>query len=95
MARFLFTSPETNFVETENGTFRSNNIRYKQGTKTNVTSVAYKTAKPRATAIGMTNEACKLVSNIIGRTPAKVVIDVSVIALKRAQPASTTASLIA
>ena len=64
---------------------------YKQGTKTNVTRVAYNTAKPNATAIGITNDACKLVSNIMGNTPAKVVIEVRVIALKRAQPASRTA----
>ena len=58
-----------------------------------VTIVAYITANPKATAMGITNRACRLVSNMIGNTPANVVIDVRVIALKRAQPALTTESL--
>ena len=72
----------------------SSNIIYRQGTNNKVTKVAYMTAKPRATAIGITKLACKLVSNIIGSTPAKVVMEVSVMALKRAHPASITDSLI-
>ena len=75
------------------GTCKSSRIRYKQGTKISVTNVAYRTAKPNAAAIGTTNAACKLVSNMIGNTPTNVVIEVSVIALKRAVPASVTASL--
>ena len=70
------------------------NIMYKHGTNISVINVANITAKPSATAIGITNLACKLVSNIMGNTPANVVIEVSNIGLNRAQPASITAFLI-
>ena len=83
------------FLILRNGTLMSSKIKYKQGTNTKVSKVANNTAKPNATAIGVTKRACKLVSNMIGNTPANVVIEVRVIARKRAHPASITASLIA
>ena len=77
-----------------NGNLISSNIRYMLGIRTKVTMVAYITAKPSAMAMGTTIRACMLVSNMIGNTPTKVVIEVNVIALKRAQPASSTACFI-
>ena len=58
-------------------------------------TVANNTPNARDTAIGITIFACKLVSIMIGKTPIKVVIEVSNIALKRRAPACITASLIA
>ena len=66
-------------------------MMYNAGTRTSVTAVANRTPAARATAIGIKNWACRLVSSINGVTPAAVVRDVSKIARNLASPAYRTA----
>ncbi len=58
-------------------------IKYRDGTNTNVMSVAKRSPYPREIAMGIKNLACLELSNIIGARPPKVVSVVRSIGRKR------------
>ena len=83
----LFNSNEVNPKTFANISFTSSSTKYKQGTSSREINVENITPNPSVAAMGMRNCACTLFSINIGKSPKKVVSEVSRMGRNLATPA--------